>query len=47
MLAMAISFDEGIVPLGYKIRLNNYMSQIRADNRSDKTIESEESGEKQ
>lgn len=33
MLAPVMLFDETQVPMGYKIRLNDFLSQIRADNR--------------
>jgi len=34
LIALAILFNENIVPMGYKIRINDYLSQlIRADNR--------------
>ncbi|GHV96081.1 hypothetical protein AGMMS50293_24010 [Spirochaetia bacterium] len=33
MLALAIQFDEAIVPMGYKIRLNDFLATVRADNR--------------
>ncbi|MDR2535281.1 MAG: pilus assembly protein PilZ [Treponema sp.] len=38
LVAMAISFDESLVPIGYKIRINNYITQVRADNRSDQVV---------
>jgi hypothetical protein len=31
LLAMVIAFDEALIPIGYKIRINNYISQIRGD----------------
>jgi hypothetical protein len=33
LVALAIIFDDGAVPMGYKLRLNDFLSQIRADNR--------------
>jgi hypothetical protein len=33
MVALAMDFDEAAVPMGYKIRLNDYFNTIRADNR--------------
>ncbi|MCL2069567.1 MAG: PilZ domain-containing protein [Treponema sp.] len=33
LVAMVILFEEGAVPMGYKIRLNEFISQIRADSR--------------
>jgi hypothetical protein len=37
LVALAMTFDEASVPMGYKIRINNYISQVRADNRPDQT----------
>ncbi|GHV60049.1 cyclic di-GMP binding protein [Spirochaetia bacterium] len=34
LLALVLVFDEALVPLGYKLRLNDYLSTVRADNRS-------------
>jgi hypothetical protein len=34
LLALAIEFNEAIVPMGYKLRLNDFLSQVRADTRS-------------
>jgi hypothetical protein len=33
MLALAMHYDETQVPMGYKIRINEYFSTVRADNR--------------
>ncbi|MDR0583168.1 MAG: pilus assembly protein PilZ [Treponema sp.] len=33
MLAMALEFDEADVPMGYKIRLNDFLNTVRADSR--------------
>ena len=33
LIAMVVLFEEGTVPMGYKIRINDYISQVRADNR--------------
>jgi hypothetical protein len=33
MIALAIEFDEAIVPMGYKIRINEFLSTVRADSR--------------
>jgi hypothetical protein len=33
LIALSMSFNEAMVPMGYKIRLNDYFSQVRADNR--------------
>ncbi|MDR2759086.1 MAG: pilus assembly protein PilZ [Spirochaetaceae bacterium] len=33
LLAPVMLFDETLVPMGYKIRLNDFLSQIRVDNR--------------
>ena len=38
LVALGIIFDENIVPMGYKIRINNYLTQVRTEPRgSDKT----------
>jgi hypothetical protein len=34
LVALAVEFDENIVPMGYKIRLNDFMSQPRAAERT-------------
>jgi hypothetical protein len=34
LVALAMIFDESQVPMGYKVRLNEYLSQIRVDTRS-------------
>jgi hypothetical protein len=33
MLALAMNFDETQIPTGYKIRINEYINTVRADNR--------------
>jgi hypothetical protein len=33
LVALVVLFDESIVPMGYKIRLNDYVSQVRAEDR--------------
>jgi hypothetical protein len=33
LLAVVMHFDETVVPMGYKMRLNDFLCQIRADNR--------------
>jgi hypothetical protein len=33
LVALAIQFDETIVSMGYKIRINDFLSSVRADNR--------------
>ena len=33
MIALAMEFDEAFVPMGYKIRINEYLNTIRADSR--------------
>jgi hypothetical protein len=34
LVALAIIFDDGAVPMGYKLRLNDFLGQVRADNRA-------------
>jgi hypothetical protein len=34
LVALAIQFDESLTPMGYKIRINDFLSQTRADNRT-------------
>jgi len=34
MIALAIQYDEASVPMGYKIRINEFLNTVRADNRS-------------
>ena len=33
LVALVHVFDESIVPMGYKLRINDFVSQVRADNR--------------
>ncbi|AEF82815.1 PilZN3 domain-containing protein [Leadbettera azotonutricia] len=33
LVALVVLFDETIVPMGYKIRVNDFLSQVRADTR--------------
>ncbi|MDR2102798.1 MAG: PilZ domain-containing protein [Treponema sp.] len=33
LVALAMRFDESQIPMGYKIRINDYLGQVRADNR--------------
>ncbi|GHU98001.1 cyclic di-GMP binding protein [Spirochaetia bacterium] len=35
LVALAILFTEAVVPMGFKIRLNDFLSQIRVDNRNE------------
>ncbi|MDR2258240.1 MAG: PilZ domain-containing protein [Treponema sp.] len=34
LVALAILFDESRIPMGYKMRINDYISSVRADNRT-------------
>ncbi|MCL2231964.1 MAG: PilZ domain-containing protein [Treponema sp.] len=34
LVALALDFDESTVPMGYKIRINDYLSQFRVDSRT-------------
>jgi len=34
LVALAVDFDESTVPMGYKIRINDYISQFRVDSRT-------------
>ena len=34
MVALAMEFDEALIPMGYKIRINEYLNTTRADNRA-------------
>ena len=33
LVSLVILFDEGTIPMGYKIRINDYISQVRPENR--------------
>jgi hypothetical protein len=33
MIALAMEFEEAVVPMGYKIRINEFLNTIRADSR--------------
>jgi hypothetical protein len=37
LVALAILYDEAAIPMGYKLRLNDFLSQVRADNRGTET----------
>jgi hypothetical protein len=41
LLAPVMLFDEAMIPMGYKIRLNDFLSQIRGDNRGGDLLGSE------
>jgi len=41
MIALAMQYDEASVPMGYKIRINEFLNAVRADNRAQ---ESENAG---
>jgi hypothetical protein len=41
MLVLALEFDEAIIPMGYKIRINEYLNTVRADNRINSPAEAE------
>ena len=34
MIALAMQYDESSVPMGYKIRVNEFLNTVRADSRS-------------
>jgi hypothetical protein len=34
LLVLALHFDEAIVPMGYKMRVNNFLGTVRAENRT-------------
>jgi hypothetical protein len=33
LIALAMAYDEAAIPMGYKVRLNDFLSVVRADNR--------------
>ena len=39
LLALALKFNDNQVPMGFKIRVNDYLSQTRADNRGESNTE--------
>ena len=41
MLALAMEYDEAQVPLGYKVRVNEFINTVRADSRVNPTAEGE------
>jgi hypothetical protein len=43
LLALAVQFTDSSVPMGYKIRLNDYLGQPRAENRGQETKAGEDS----
>jgi hypothetical protein len=36
LVALAVTFTEALVPMGYKIRINDYLSQVRIEDRSER-----------
>jgi hypothetical protein len=42
LVAMAVHFDETQVPMNYKMRFNDFLTQVRADNRTDQTQPAEQ-----
>jgi hypothetical protein len=40
MIALAMRFEDTLVPMGYKIRLNDFMATVRADNRGQNAVDS-------
>jgi hypothetical protein len=40
MIALALEFDESVVPMGYKIRINDFLNTVRADSRTGGPAES-------
>ncbi|MCL2602538.1 MAG: PilZ domain-containing protein [Treponema sp.] len=39
LVALALHFDESLVPMGYKVRINEYLSQFRVENRMVSPVE--------
>jgi hypothetical protein len=37
MIALAVQYDETSIPMGYKIRINEFLNTVRADNRTQET----------
>jgi hypothetical protein len=47
LVALVVLFDESVVPMGYKIRVNEYISQVRAEDRgNEKTVVPQKKPEK-
>ena len=42
LVALALALDESTVPMGYKIRINDFLSQVRADTRGTEEVPAEE-----
>jgi hypothetical protein len=38
LISLDLQYDESIVPMGYKIRVNDYLSQIRPDGRGSENV---------
>jgi hypothetical protein len=47
LIALAIAFEEAAVPMGYKVRLNDFLSVVRADNRPDNSQGGEAAAQKE
>ncbi len=43
LIALAMMFNEKQVPMGYKMRINDYLGQVRADTRGDQNTEKNDS----
>jgi hypothetical protein len=37
LIALGIEFDEAAIPMGCKVRLNDFLSAVRANNQPDTT----------
>lgn len=46
LIALALHFEETQVPMNYKMRINDYLSQVRADNRTDQSQNMEQNESK-
>ena len=44
MIALALEYNEALIPMGYKIRINEYLNTVRADNRLQDSETAEVSG---
>ena len=38
LISLELQYDENMVPMGYKIRINDYLSQIRPDGRGSENV---------
>jgi hypothetical protein len=46
LVALALHYEETQVPMNYKMRINDFLSQVRADSRANPSAEQNETANK-